>query len=119
MLLVVTAAEAPEAAPRAVPSTEETLHVILSNQLERGDKVEFGWSPPSKPARKVQAMYNGNLSYTIVLAENSSIIEGDTFKCEGFFLGRAALLRSVFRTLNDQAKGDYSTNSPLVVLRRI
>lgn len=116
---VITPTEAAPAVAPAPVSPTENMHVLLSSQLSRGDKVEFGWSPPGKPVRKVQAMYNGNLSYTIVLAENSSIIEGDTFKCEGFFLGRPVLLKQVFRTLNDQAKGDYSTNSPLMVLRKV
>ena len=111
------AAQSPTGPPQPPAGENQTL--LLSSQLQRGEKIEFSWAPAGKAVRRVQAMYQGNLTFQIVKAENSSVIDGDTFRCEGFFLGRPAVLRSVFRTLKDQALGDYSTRNPLIGLRKV
>ena len=47
----------------------------MSSDLNRGDKVEIGWSPN----RMVRLEYLGNSRYTVIESRNSKMLFGDVF----------------------------------------
>ena len=102
----------------SVPSLQtprtNLFYEIISDSLNKGEKIEICW----KPNRKILAKYLGENTYKILSHEHSKVIAGDTFQATKFKVGEPMSLQKVKRAQWKNPKS-YTSGTKIVSLRKL
>ena len=94
-----------------------TIERIHTKDIERNDRIEFGWLPE----RRCIVRYMGEDRFVAEECHNSKIKKGDSFLCSEFEIGKILKMYGLKNRDDDSGNQTYvvGTNNGLTLLRYI